>query len=112
PEMHDWIPNLAIPPAWTGVWICPYATGNIQATGRDVKGRKQYRYHARWRAVRDESKFERTIAFGEVLPSLRRRVRKDMSHVGLPKEKVVATVVALLDCCFARIGNECYVRSN
>lgn len=103
---------LAIPPAWTDVWICTSANGHIQATGRDAKARKQYRYHARWRAVRDESKFERTVAFGDALPALRRRVRKDMALTGLPKEKVVATVVALLDCCFARIGNESYARTN
>ncbi len=108
----DRIRKLAIPPAWTDVWICTSANGHIQATGRDAKGRKQYRYHERWRAVRDESKFERTIAFGDALPALRRRVRKDMALTGLPKERVVATVVALLDCCFARIGNECYTRSN
>lgn len=103
---------LAIPPAWTDVWICTSANGHIQATGRDAKGRKQYRYHKRWRVVRDESKFERTIAFGETLASLRRRVHKDMARTGLPKEKVVATVVALLDCSFARIGNEGYARTN
>jgi DNA topoisomerase-1 len=106
------IRKLAIPPAWTDVWICPYPTGHIQATGRDAKHRKQYRYHVRWRAVRDGSKFERTVTFADTLPVLRRRVRKDMTRTGLPKEKVVATVVALLDCCFARIGNECYARSN
>src|SRR5436309_12203633 len=96
------IKRIAIPPAWTDVWICPSANGHIQATGRDARRRKQYRYHERWREVRDESKFERTIAFGETLPTLRRRVRKDMTRIDLPKAKVVATVVALLDCCFAR----------
>ena len=106
------IRKLVIPPAWTDVWICPSATGHIQATGRDAKGRKQYRYHDKWRAVRDEAKFERLAAFAETLPALRRRVRKDMARVGLPKEKIVATIVALLDCCFARIGNEQYARSN
>jgi DNA topoisomerase-1 len=94
------------------VWICASPNGHIQATGRDAKGRKQYRYHKRWRAVRDEAKFERLVSFGDALPSLRRRVRKDMARTGLPKEKVVATVVALLDCCFARIGNERYARTN
>ena len=108
----DRIRKLAVPPAWTDVWICPTGTGHIQATGRDAKGRKQYRYHERWRSVRDGHKFERTLAFAEVLPGLRRRVRKDMARTGLPKEKVVAAVVALLDCCFARIGNETYARSN
>jgi DNA topoisomerase-1 len=106
------IRSIAIPPAWTDVWICPRANGHIQATGRDAKARKQYRYHKKWRIVRDESKFERTIAFAKTLPAVRRCVRKDMAATGLPKEKVVATVVALLDCCFARIGNECYTREN
>ena len=108
----DRIRALAIPPAWTDVWICTSGSGHLLATGRDAKGRKQYRYHPRWRAVRDEAKFERTIAFGESLPALRRRVRKDMLREALPKEKVVAVVVALLDRCFARIGNEEYARSN
>jgi DNA topoisomerase-1 len=108
----DRIKRLAIPPAWTDVWICTSANGHILATGRDAKGRKQYRYHPRWRAVRDEAKFYRTIGFGEALPGLRRRVRKDMARTGMPKEKVVATVVALLDCCFARIGNERYAKTN
>ena len=106
------IRTLAVPPAWTCVWICANANGHIQATGYDAKGRKQYRYHKRWRKVRDEAKFHRTVAFGEALPALRRRVRKDMTETGLPKQKVVATVVALLDCCFARIGNERYAESN
>jgi DNA topoisomerase-1 len=108
----DRIRALAIPPAWTDVWICQHPTGHVLATGRDAKGRKQYKYHPRWRKVRDGSKFERTIAFGEGLPALRRRLRKDMALTGLPKEKVVATVVSLLDCCFARIGNEEYAKSN
>jgi DNA topoisomerase-1 len=106
------IKELAIPPAWTDVWICPSANGHILATGRDAKGRKQYRYHPRWRQTRDGHKFERTLAFAEALPGLRRRVRKDMAQPGLGMEKVVATVVALLDSCFARIGNETYARSN
>jgi DNA topoisomerase-1 len=103
---------LAVPPAWTDVWICTSGNGHILATGRDAKGRKQYRYHPRWRTVRDEAKFDRTIAFGEALPALRRRVRKDMMRAGLPKQKVVAAIVALLDQCFARIGNEEYAKSN
>lgn len=103
---------LAIPPAWTDVWICPEPLGHILATGRDAKGRKQYRYHPRWRTVRDGAKFERLVEFGDQLPALRRRVRRHMALPGLPKERVVATVVALLDCCFARIGNEQYARSN
>jgi DNA topoisomerase I len=108
----DRIRALAIPPAWTDVWICTSANGHILATGRDAKGRKQYRYHPRWRSVRDEAKFDRTIAFGEALPGLRRRVRKDMMRSGLPKEKVLATIVSLLDCCFARVGNEEYAKTN
>jgi DNA topoisomerase-1 len=103
---------LAVPPAWTDVWICPEPNGHILATGRDARGRKQYKYHPRWRSVRDEAKFDRLIAFGEALPSLRRRVRRDIALTGLPKERVVATVVALLDRCFARIGNEEYARTN
>jgi len=106
------VKSLAIPPAWTDVWICPVANGHILGTGRDAKGRKQYRYHPKWRQVRDEAKFDRFGAFGEALPGLRRRVKRDMALPGLPKERVVATVVALLDCCFARIGNEQYARSN
>lgn len=106
------IKALVIPPAWIDVWICPFPNGHILATGRDAKGRKQYRYHSRWRSVRDEAKFHRLVGFGETLPVLRRRVRKDMAKIGLPKEKVVATVVALLDCCFARVGNEEYARAN
>jgi DNA topoisomerase I len=106
------IRSIVIPPAWTDVWICPVANGHILAMGRDAKGRKQYRYHPRWRSVRDGAKFDRLPAFGDVLGTLRRCVRKDMALTGLPKEKVVATVVALLDCCFARVGNEQYARSN
>lgn len=106
------IKRLAIPPAWTDVWICQSSNGHILATGRDARGRKQYRYHPRWRSVRDGHKFERTLSFAESLPGLRRRVRVDMAHTGLGKEKVVAAVVALLDSCFARIGNESYAKSN
>ena len=112
PDEIQRINALAIPPAWTDVWICPSPDGHILATGRDAKGRKQYRYHPKWRKVRDESKFERTISFAEGLPALRRQVRKDMAKTSLPKEKVVATVVTLLDCCFARIGNEEYAKAN
>jgi DNA topoisomerase-1 len=108
----DRIAKLAIPPAWTDVWICPSANGHILATGRDAKGRKQYKYHPRWRSVRDEAKFDRLIEFGEALAGLRRRVRRDMQQTGLDKPKVVATIVALLDCCFARVGNEEYAKAN
>jgi DNA topoisomerase I len=106
------IRSIVVPPAWTDVWICPFDNGHILATGRDAKRRKQYRYHPRWRSVRDGAKFDRLPAFAGALGTLRRRVRKDMASVGLPKEKVVATVVALLDSCFARIGNEQYAREN
>jgi len=103
---------LVIPPAWTEVWICARPHGHLQATGRDAKGRKQYRYHARWRAVRDETKFERMIAFGEALPALRARLERDLAQPGLPREKVLATVVRLLDLTLIRVGNEEYARAN
>jgi len=106
------IRSLAVPPAWTDVWICPSARGHIQATGRDARGRKQYRYHPQWRDVRDEAKFERTIAFAEALPGLRRRVDRDLSRQGLPKPKVVAAVVRLLETTLLRVGNEEYARHN
>ncbi len=103
---------LAIPPAWTDVWISPIANGHVQATGRDAKGRKQYRYHPRWRAVRDETKFERMLLFGRTLPRIRRRVRKDLARRGLPREKVLALIVRLLETTFIRVGNEEYARAN
>ncbi len=106
------IRKLAIPPAWTDVWICPTANGHLQATGRDARGRKQYRYHADWRSVRDETKFSRMIAFGDALPKLRERVEKDLSLRGLPREKVVATVVKLLETTLIRVGNREYARQN
>lgn len=106
------IRKLAIPPAWTDVWISPVTNGHLQATGRDAKGRKQYRYHANWRNVRDETKFGRMIAFGEALPQIRERVEKDLSLRGLPREKVVATVVRLLEMTLIRIGNREYARQN
>jgi DNA topoisomerase-1 len=106
------IRSLAVPPAWTDVWICASSRGHIQATGRDARGRKQYRYHAAWRDVRDEAKFERTIAFAEVLPALRRRVELDLGRPGLPRPKVVAAVVRLLETTLARVGNEEYARAN
>jgi DNA topoisomerase-1 len=106
------IKSLAIPPAWTDVWICPIARGHLQATGRDARGRKQYRYHARWRAVRDEAKYERIIAFGRALPRIRRRVDKDLSLPGLPRERVLAAVVRLLEKTRVRVGNEEYAREN
>jgi len=106
------IKHLAIPPAWTDVWICPSANCHIQATGRDTRRRKQYLYHERWREIRDENKFGRMIAFGKVLPKIRRRVAKDLSLTGLPRNKILATVVQLLERTFIRIGNEEYARDN
>jgi DNA topoisomerase I len=106
------IKRLAIPPAWTAVWICPSPNGHIQATGRDARGRKQYRYHDRWRQVRDENKFERLAHFGKALASIRRRVARDIKSPGLPRKKVLATIVRLLERTFIRIGNEEYAREN
>ena len=106
------IKRLAIPPAWTDVWICPSPNGHIQATGRDARGRKQYRYHDRWREVRDENKFGRLAEFAKTLPKIRRRVARDITLADLPREKVLATVVRLLEQTFIRIGNEEYAREN
>jgi DNA topoisomerase-1 len=106
------IRSLAIPPAWTDVWICPIARGHLQATGRDARGRKQYRYHPRWHEVRDEVKYERMIAFGEALPRIRRRVDRDLSLPGMPRERVLAAVVRLLEKTRVRVGNEEYAREN
>ena len=103
---------LAIPPAYSDVWICPDPNGHIQATGRDARGRKQYRYHPRWRAVRDETKFGRMLAFSEVLPEIRRRADQDLRRAGLPREKVLAAVVRLLECTGIRVGNDEYARTN
>lgn len=106
------IKSLAIPPAWEDVWICAFANGHVQATGRDARGRKQYRYHKRWREVRDENKYDRLIEFGRKLPELRRRVTRDLSRPGLPRRKVLATVVSLLESTLIRVGNEEYARNN
>jgi DNA topoisomerase-1 len=106
------IKRLAIPPAYTDVWICPSPHGHIQATGRDARGRKQYRYHERWREVRDENKYDRMVVFGKTLPKIRRRVNRDLKRRGLPREKVLATVVQLLERTFIRIGNEEYAKEN
>jgi DNA topoisomerase-1 len=106
------IKRLGIPPAWTDVWICPSANGHIQATGRDARHRKQYLYDERWREVRDESKYDRMIAFGKALPKIRRRIAKDLKLRGLPRNKVLATVVQLLERTFIRVGNEEYARDN
>jgi DNA topoisomerase-1 len=106
------IRKLAIPPAWTDVWICPRANGHLQATGRDARGRKQYRYHADWRQVRDETKFGRMIAFGDALPKIRERIDRDLSQRGLGREKVLATVVKLLETTLIRVGNREYMLQN
>jgi DNA topoisomerase-1 len=106
------IRSLVIPPAWRNVWICPLADGHLQATGQDVKGRKQYRYHPRWREVRDQTKYNRMIAFGKVLPRVRQQVQQHMALPGLPKEKVIAAVVRLLEVSLIRVGNEEYARAN
>jgi len=108
----DRIRALAIPPAWTDVWICPRANGHIQATGRDQRGRKQYRYHERWRQARDENKYDRLIAFGRALPRLRRRVDEDLARRGLPREKVLAAVVQVMEKTLVRVGNEEYAKQN
>jgi DNA topoisomerase-1 len=106
------IRKLAIPPAWTDVWICPRANGHLQATGRDARGRKQYRYHAEWRQVRDETKFGRMIAFGEALPRIRERIDRDLAQRGLGRDKVLATVVKLLETTLIRVGNLEYAKQN
>lgn len=106
------IRSLAIPPAWIDVWICPLTNGHLQATGHDARGRKQYRYHPRWRAVRDETKYDRLIAFGQALPHIRARVEQDLAQPGLPRTKVLATVVRLLETTLIRVGNEEYARAN
>ncbi len=106
------IKRLAIPPAWTDVWISPSANGHIQATGRDARKRKQYIYHERWREIRDENKYERIVSFGKTLPKIRRSVSKDLSLPGLPRNKVLAAIVQLLERSFIRVGNEEYAREN
>ena len=106
------IRGLAVPPAWSEVWISPLVCGHIQATGRDARGRKQYRYHARWRATRDEAKYDRTIAFAEALPAIRARVEADLGLRGLPRDKVLAAIVRLLEVTFIRVGNAEYARDN
>jgi DNA topoisomerase-1 len=106
------IGRIVIPPAWSAVWICPYANGHLQAVGRDARGRKQYRYHPRWSAVRDETKYDRLAAFAAALPKIRRRVQRDLRRRGLPRRKVLATVVELLERTQIRIGNAEYARDN
>jgi DNA topoisomerase-1 len=112
PETLERIRKLAIPPAYQEVWICPDADGHIQATGRDARGRKQYRYHPDWRAARDEDKFHRMAAFGRALPALRARVAADLGRRALSHDKVAATVVALLELTLIRVGNDQYARDN
>lgn len=104
--------SLVIPPAWANVWICPSPDGHIQVTGRDARGRKQYRYHPRFREIRDENKFARMIAFATALPDIRGRIDDDLSRSGIPRERVLATVVRLLEITLIRIGNEEYARTN
>ena len=106
------INKLAIPPAWKDVWICPDPRGHIQATGRDAKGRKQYRYHPEWRATRDGTKYERMLAFAAALPRIRRRTNADLSRPGLTRERVLATVVQLLEKSLIRVGNDEYAKKN
>src|ERR1700686_2755475 len=106
------IKGLAVPPAYTDVWICPSANGHIQATGRDARGRKQYRYHVRWRVARDEDKYDRMVLFGEALPKIRKRVEADLALPGLRQNKVLAAVVQLLQRTFIRAGTEEYARDN
>src|SRR6185369_8678865 len=103
---------LVIPPAWTDVWICSDERGHLQATGRDARGRKQYRYHAAWRATREADKFEHLAEFAQALPAIRRRVRTDLALPGLPRRKVLAAIVRLLESTCIRIGNERYAAEN
>jgi DNA topoisomerase-1 len=112
PEILGRIKSLAIPPAWRHVWICPLANGHLQATGIDAKGRKQYRYHPRWRSVRDETKYDRMRLFGRALPGIRARVERDLARPGLPREKLLATIVRLLETTLIRVGNEEYAKQN
>jgi len=112
PQTLTRIRSLAIPPAWTDVWICALPNGHIQAVGRDARGRKQYRYHPRWREVRDETKYARLAAFARALPRIRRRRHQDVRRAGLPREKVLATVIGLLETTLIRVGNEEYARQN
>jgi DNA topoisomerase-1 len=108
----DRIRSLAIPPAWEDVWISTDPRGHLQATGRDARGRKQYRYHPRWREVRDANKFDRLVAFGLTLPKIRKRTKRDLAKPGLPREKVLAAVIQLLEATLIRVGNDEYAREN
>ncbi|MGI8771686.1 MAG: DNA topoisomerase IB [Acidobacteriaceae bacterium] len=111
-EVLGRIKSLAIPPAWTDVWICPNPNGHLQATGRDAKGRKQSRYHPRWREVRDETKYERMMVFGDALPGLREQVEHDLRISGMPRPKILATIVRLMETTHIRVGNAEYAREN
>ena len=111
-EALERIRRLVIPPAWTDVWICSDERGHLQATGRDARGRKQYRYHPKWREVRDETKYHRLIGFARALPAIRRRTSADLRRQGLSREKVLATVVCLLEKTLIRVGNDEYARDN
>ena len=106
------IRSLAIPPAWTNVWICLHSNGHLQATGRDARGRKQYRYHSRWREVRDEAKYNKLLIFTQVLPQLRARVEEDLKRPGLQRERVLAAIVRLMELTFFRVGNSEYAKAN
>lgn len=106
------IKALVIPPAWTDVWICPAANGHLQTTGRDARGRKQSRYHAKWSEMRGENKYERMSAFAKALPRIRRRIKKDLALRGMPREKVLATIVGVMEQTHIRVGNEEYARTN
>lgn len=112
PATLDRIRSLAIPPAYRDVWICASPRGHLQATGRDAKGRKQYRYHPAWRSLRDAGKFDRLVAFGRALPRLRRRLRHDLARRGMPREKALATAVSILSATLLRVGNPEYARDN
>jgi DNA topoisomerase-1 len=112
PETLERIRAIVIPPAWIDVWICPWPNGHLQATGRDARGRKVYRYHARYRRRRDDAKFGRLIAFARALPAIRERVDQDLARPGLPREKVLAAVVRLLELTLIRVGNDEYARLN
>ncbi len=111
-RMLERVRHLAIPPAYTDVWICRDPNGHIQAVGRDARGRKQYRYHERWRAIRDEAKYSKMLLFGRKLPDIRRRVEHDLARPGLPREKILAALVKLLERTLMRVGNEEYARTN
>ena len=112
PEILARIRSIVIPPAWTDVWICPWPNGHVQATGRDARGRKQHRYHPDFRAARDEAKFGRLVEFASALPRIRKQVDRDLARAGVPREKVLAAVVRLLELTLIRVGNDEYTRLN